>query len=148
MQHRPLESPQFKKEINQRTTPLNSARLLPRTAPLQRDDISVKRIWVAQKWLDKTGKRVSQHKRANHGFFGSTNAHFMSKYRKEKKQQKKNTCSDCQRQFCNQENKSGMWEGLGFVCPGAEKGPLGLYLLQSQNRWGVLAALTALGQLT
>lgn len=91
MRHRPLENPQFKTEINQRTTRPNSARLLLRTAPLQRCDISVKRIWAAQKWLDKTGKRVSQHKRANHGFFGSTNAHFMSKYRKGKKKQTKKT---------------------------------------------------------
>lgn len=30
-----------------------------------------------------------------------------------------------------------MWEGLGFVCPGAGRGPLGPYLLQSQNRLGV-----------
>lgn len=41
-----------------------------------------------------------------------------------------------------------MWKGLGFVCPGAGRGPLGLYLLQSQNRLGVCAALTALGHLT
>ena len=37
-----------------------------------------------------------------------------------------------------------MWEGLGFVCPGAGRGPLGLYLLQSQNRLEVPLALTAL----
>lgn len=52
MQHRPFEIPQFKREINQRTTALNSARLLRlllRAARLQRDDISAKRIWVAQK---------------------------------------------------------------------------------------------------
>lgn len=28
MQHRPFEIPQFKRQINQQTTPLNSARLL------------------------------------------------------------------------------------------------------------------------
>lgn len=71
----------------------------------------------------------------------------MSKYRKEKKTKKKHLLG-LPEAFCNQENKSGMWEGLGFVCPGAGRGPLGLYLLQSQNRLGVLAALTALGQLT
>lgn len=84
MQRRPLENPQFKREINQRTTPVAVA-----AARLQRGDISVKRIWVAQKCLDKTGERVSQHKRADHGFFGSTNAHFMSKYRKGRGEEEK-----------------------------------------------------------
>lgn len=84
-----------------------------------------------RKCLDKTGERVSQHKRAYHGFFGSTNAHFMSKYEKEK-----NTCSDSQRHFATRKIKVECGKAWGFCALGQEEVHWAYIYSKARTAWG------------